>query len=457
MSEQHDGVQTSIGSQGFQIMKRRAFLAGTAAAASLSLTKPEARAKALANDRIGIAMIGVRGRGNGVLNHFAKQPDVDVRYVCDIDENVLQERTKALTSRTGRPTESVNDFRRCLDDKQVDAVVIATPTHWHGIQTIMACQAGKDVFVEKPDAHNAMEGRMMVKAAQKHQRIVQLGTQSRSGESFLEMVKYLKTGAIGRPLFAKAWESTRQGSLGHPSDSEVPQGVDYDMWLGPAPQRPFNPMRFHGNWRWFFDYGAGDLGNDGVHRLDFAKWAFDAALEGNQQPVLGDLKSVSAHGAKCYFDDIQEWPDHLMITYDYGDGRIMTYEMRIWAPYPLEGESEGAAVYGDEGYMIIGNSRWRAFTKGGKQVAEKKGNYNDNTGPHVVNFLECMRTREKPNADLETVGHPSSLLCHLGNAAWRAGRSLQFDASDYTCINDDDANQYLMRPVYRKPWELPVI
>ena len=141
MSEQHDGVQTSIGSQGFEIMKRRAFLAGTAAAASLSLTKPQARAKALANDRIGIAMIGVRGRGNGVLNHFAKQPDVDVRYVCDIDENVLQERTKALTSRTGRPTESVNDFRRCLDDKQVDAVVIATPTHWHGIQTIMACQA----------------------------------------------------------------------------------------------------------------------------------------------------------------------------------------------------------------------------------------------------------------------------------------------------------------------------
>ncbi|MCH2131231.1 MAG: Gfo/Idh/MocA family oxidoreductase [Pirellulaceae bacterium] len=434
-------------------MKRREFVKGSAAAAGLSLARA-ASAKASVNDRITLAMIGVRGRGRVVLESFAKRPDVDVKYVCDIDQSVLGERTERLAKETGKRHEMIDDFRRALEDPAVDAVAVATPTHWHGIISIMACQAKKDVYVEKPDAHNAVEGRVMVEAARKHKRVVQLGTQSRSGASFLSAMTYLQKGHIGRPLFAKAWESHKQGSLGHPPDSDPPAGVDYNTWLGPAPLRPFNRMRFHGNWRWFFDYGAGDLGNDGVHRLDYARWGFDVALQAAGQSKLGTLKAVSAHGGKCYFDDIQEWPDNLMITYDYGQGRVMTYEMRIWTPYPMEGESEGAIVYGDQGYIVIGNKRWRAFGAKGKLLVKKDGTY-QNTDGHVANFIDCMRSRERPNSDLETVGHPSSLMCHLGNAAWRAGRTIRFDADTYTCIGDDDANQYLERPEYRQPWTLP--
>ena len=451
-------------------MKRREFVKGSAIAAGLGLARA-ASARASANDRVTLAMIGVRGRGRVVLEAFARRPDVDVKYVCDVDRNMLGERTEGLSKQTGKQHEMIGDFRRVIDDDAVDAIAVAMPTHWHAIPTILACQAKKDVYVEKPDAHNVLEGRIMVEAARKHKRVVQLGTQSRSGASFLGAMEYLREGHLGRPLFAKAWESHRQGSLGNPPDSEPPAGVDYNMWLGPAPLRPFNRMRFHGNWRWFFDYGAGDLGNDGVHRLDFARWAFDEALKAHGESPLGPLQAVSSHGAKCYFDDIQEWPDNMMITYDYGQGRIMTYEMRIWTPYPMEGESEGAIVYGDQGYIVIGNQRWRAFGAKGKPLVDQDGTYenkephaaapaqreqrNENTDDHVANFIDCMRSREKPHADLETVGHPSSLMCHLGNAAWRAGRTIRFDAETYTCIGDDDANQYLARPEYRSPWTLP--
>ena len=334
--------------------------------------------------------------------------------------------------------------------------MLGTPDHWHALPTIMACQAGKDVYVEKPDGHNILEGRTMVAAAKKYGRVVQLGTQSRSGQHFHGALEYIREGHLGRPLFAKAWESGMQRSLGHPANTDPPAGIDYDFWLGPAPKMPFNPARFHGNWRWFFELGCGDLGNDGVHRLDVARWAFGVALETAEQPALPLYpNSISALGAKIYFDDIQEWPDNLMVTYDFG-GRLLTYEMRIWSPYPMEGETEGAAVYGDQGYIVIGNTRWKAYGQRGKLLKEQSGSYGNDV-PHIENFLECMRTRAKPAADLETVGHPSSMLCHLGNAAWRAGRTVKFDPETYTFVDDAQANQYLTRREYRAPWLLPKI
>ena len=436
-------------------MKRRDFLTGSAAAGLSLAAAATSVARQSANDRIAVAVIGVGGRGNQLLKAFASQPDVDVKYVCDVDENRLRDRTEAVEKQTGRRPEAIVDFRRAIDDAAVDAVVLGTPTHWHAIPTIAACRAGKDVYVEKPDAHNAVEGRVMIEAARKYKRVVQQGTHCRSASYFRELMEFLSTGAIGRPLLAKGWESARQRSLGHPADGDPPAGVNYDLWLGPAPKRPFNRLRFHGNWRWFFDYGAGDLGNDGVHRLDLAKWAFDAALQAAGQEPLGVPKAVSAHGGKCYFDDVQEWPDNLVATYDYGQGRVMTYEMRLWSPYPLEGEAEGAAVYGDKGYVIIGNNRWRAFAARGEPIRNGSGDYGAATVPHVRNFLDCMRARERPASDLETIGHPSSLLCHLGNAAWRAGRTLKFDPQTYTSVGDDDAGRYLKRPEYRGPWMLP--
>lgn len=412
-----------------------------------------AESRPSANERIAVAVAGLRGRGGSLLGTFASLPEVEVRYVCDIDQNVLDQRAASVAQRTGRRPEAIKDFRRALDDKSVHALVLGTPDHWHAIPTILACQAGKDVYVEKPDGHNAIEGRAMVAAARKHGRVVQLGTQARSGPHLVSAMAYLAKGSLGKVQFAKAWESSRQGSIGHPPNSSPPPGVDYDFWLGPAPLRPFNPRRFHGSWRWFFDYGTGDLGNDGVHRLDIARWGLETALAAQGKRLPAVPKSVSATGGKYYFDDDQEWPDTLMVTYDF-PAAVLTYELRIWSPYPMEGESEGAAVFGDQGYVILGNSRWRAFDAKGKQISEEKGSYND-VG-HAKDFLSSMRTRKRPAADLETVGHPSSMLCHLGNAAWRAGHTLVFDPTTYTAANPED-NRFLSRPVYRKPWELPAV
>lgn len=438
-------------------MQRRSFLASSAAAGAAAAISSIAKARAIGpNDKIAICMTGVRGRGGGVLMTFAGLPEVEVRYVCDLDEQVLQSRIAQVEQKTGKRPIGIKDFRKALEDKTLDALVLGTPDHWHALPTIHACQAGKDVYVEKPDGHNILEGRTMVAAARKYGRVVQLGTQSRSGQHFFAVMDYLKTGALGKVRFAKAWESAKQGSIGRPPDSDPPAGFDYDTWLGPAPQKPFNIRRFHGNWRWFFDYGTGDLGNDGVHRLDYCRWALATAAAA-QKETLPDLpRAVSALGGKYYFDDLQEWPDTLMVTYDFAPNYLMTYEMRVWNSYPLHEEGEGAAVCGDNGSVVIGNTRWRAFDAKGKLIKEDKGGY-DNDVPHAQNFLDCMRSRKMPHADLETVGHPSSLLCHLGNAAWRAGRTLRFDPATYTFTGDADANQYLTRAEYRKPWVLPKI
>lgn len=439
-------------------MPRRDFLkssiAGSAAVGWVAIEKGGSAQVSGANERIQAAVMGVRGRGNAILHAFAGQPDVDIVYVCDVDENVLRERVNELSKKTGQPPRAIKDFREAIADPAVDVLAIGAPDHWHAIPTILACQAGKDVYVEKPDGHNMLEGRAMVKAMKKYDRIVQLGTQSRSGDHFLSAMEYIKQGRLGKVRFARAWESARQGSLGHPADSEPPKSVDYDFWLGPAKKTPFNPMRFHGNWRWFYDYGTGDLGNDGVHRLDVARWALETAIlaEGGQPP--GWPKSVSALGGKYYFDDIQEWPDTLMVTFDYPGGYLLNYEMRIWTPYPFEGAPEGAAVYGDQGYIVIGNSRWQAYDAQNRPVQEDSSE--DNTYGHVRNFLDCVKTRQKPAADLETVGHPSSALCHMGNAAWRTGRILHYDYETNTFIGDEDANRYLSR-AYREPWMLPEI
>ena len=440
-------------------MDRRRFLKDTTAAAGLSLATTALatsahQAKAAPSGRLAVAVMGVRGQGGSLLRTFASQPDVEVRYICDLDPRVLAARTKEVAKATGRQPRPIKDFRTALDDPAVDALVAGTPDHWHALPTIMACQAGKDVYVEKPDGHNVIEGRTMVAAARKYGRVVQMGTQARSSSRLASALEYIRQGNLGRVCFAKAWESARQGSIGRPADGTPPEGVDYDLWLGPAPKRPFNVRRFHGSWRWFFDYGTGDLGNDGVHRLDLARCALEAAVAAQNEPPPGLPKRVSSLGGKYYFDDAQEWPDTLMVTYDYS-GYVLTYEMRIWSPYPLHGHAEGAGVFGDNGWIIIGNRDWAAYDTKGKEVASDRGG--DDLAAHVRNFIECTRTRQKPAADLETIGHPTSLLCHLGNAAWRAGRTLRFDPQTYTIQDDEDANQYLTRPEYRKPWLLPKI
>lgn len=440
-------------------MDRRSFLQNSAtSAATAAVLAGNAAAKASASERVRVGVIGSGGRALSLNRSFASNENAEIVAIADIDPRRLPKAVDDVTQRQGKKPRTEKDFRKLIDDPTLDAIVVGTPDHWHAIPTILACQAGKDVYVEKPDGHDIVEGQRMVAAMRKHKRIVQMGSQHRSTERLQSALAYIKTGALGRCLVAKAWESTKQGPIGFPKDGTPPAGVDYDMWIGPAKKRPFNPNRFHGRWRWFYDFGTGDLGNDGVHRLDMAYAALTAACEaqGDPKPVLP--RRIQAVGGKWYFDDAQEFPDTLQVNYEYDTGdtpKILTYEMRVWAPYSMFEESEGSAVYGDKGYIVIGNTRWRAYTSRNKLVKEGKGDSFE--GPHVQNFIECIKSRKKPYCDLETVGHPASVLCHAGNVAARVGRQLVLDPKTETFENDAEANSLRGRQEYRKPWVLPEV
>ena len=426
----------------------------TALAASLAGGRV---AKAEASERLRVGVIGAAGRARALNQHFAANSQAEVVVIADLDPRQFPETLETVTKLQGKTPKTESDFRRVIDDTSLDAIVIGTPDHWHAIPTILACQAGKDVYVEKPDGHNIVEGQRMVAAMRKHGRIVQMGSQHRSTERMISALEFIREGNLGRCLVAKAWESTPQRSIGRPPDEDPPAGVDYDMWLGAAPKRPFNPMRFHGNWRWFYDYGTGDLGNDGVHRLDMAIACLNAACDAQGDSPIGMPSTIHSAGGKWYFDDMQEFPDTMQVTYQYGGEtpKILTYEMRLWAPFHFHDESEGAAIYGDKGYMTIGNSRWRAFGAGGKLL--KEGGGDADATPHVQNFIDCVKSRKKPACDLETIGHPASVLCHAGNISARLGRQLTLDAESETFIDDAEANELRTRPEYRKPWVLPEV
>lgn len=435
---------------------RRAFLQTSGAA--VALASGRLMGKEPPSNRVRVGIMGAGGRALSLINTFAANPNVEVVAIADLDANRLPRGLETAEKLQGKKPAGESDFRKLIDDKTIQALVIGTPDHWHAIPTVLACQAGKDVYVEKPDAHNIVEGMRMVAAMRKHKRVVQMGSQHRSTKRLQSAIEFAKTGKLGRCVVAKAWESTKQGAIGFPKDSEVPAGVDYDMWIGPAPKRPFNVNRFHGRWRWFYDFGTGDLGNDGVHRLDMAVALFNAAAEASKQPPLGLPRTIFANGGKWYFDDAQEFPDTLQANYEFGTGkdtRLLTYEMRIWAPYNYLGESEGSAVFGDQGYIVAGNSRWTAYGKGGEVLAKGEGDSHEK--PHVQDFVDCIKSRKKPYCDLETVGHPASVLCHAGNIAARVGRKLTLDPASETFIDDKEANALRTRAEYRKPWVLPEV
>jgi len=436
---------------------RRVFLQGSSAAVGSAITSAHA-ASILPSERVRVGIVGAGGRALSLIKSFSANEAVDVVSIADLDANRLPKGLSEAESIQKKRPRGERDFRRLLDDDSLDAIVIGTPDHWHAIPTILACQSGKDVYVEKPDSHNIQEGRRMVAAMRKHKCIVQMGSQHRSTRRVQTAIEFVASGQLGRCTVAKAWESTKQGNIGFPADSKPPAGVNYDMWMGSAPERPFNVNRFHSRWRWFYDYGTGDLGNDGVHRLDMAIVLLNAACKAQgDQPVNMPTK-ISAHGGKWYFDDAQEFPDTLQATYEYGAGprsKLLTYEMRVWAPYHYLGQSEGAAVFGDKGYIVMGNSNWVAYSRGGEVLGNGDGDSHER--PHVQNFIECIKSRKKPYCDLETVGHPVSVVCHAGNIATRVGRTLEFAAETETFRNDDEANALRTRPAYRKPWVLPEV
>jgi predicted dehydrogenase len=332
------------------------------------------------------------------------------------------------------------DFRRLLDDPALDAVVIATPDHWHAPMTILACQAGKDVYVEKPVSHSLAEGPAMIAAARHNRRVVQAGLQQRSGEHFRSAVEYVQSGRLGSVHLAKAWTVHQRKSIGFKKNVPPPAGVNYDLWLGPAASRPFNANRFHYNWHWFWDYGTGELGNWGVHLLDVARWGL-----GVEFPT-----HVSAAGGKYHFHDDQQTPDTLLVNYTYS-GKTITWEHRLWSPHGLEGRSAAVAFCGERGTLIVDRGGWKVY--GQKETAA--AGPSDLLEPHLRNFVDSVKSRAVPACNLET-GLVSSALCHLGNIAYRLGRTVSVNPVS-GMIHDDVAASQIARREYRAPWMLPLV
>jgi predicted dehydrogenase len=400
---------------------------------------------AAANNRITIALMGVRGRGRSLTDAFAKMPDVDIAYVCDVDSTVVEPALKII-EKTGRKRPPVvSDIRRCLDDKSVDAIVMGTPIHWHAPGTILACSAGKDVYVEKPVSHNLREGRLMVEAARRYNRIVQAGTQLPSLPVTQRFNEYVQSGKLGRVLMAKVWNVQLRRNIGRKPDEPVPSGVDYDIWTGPLPRLAFNRNRFHSTVNWHWHYGCGDIGNDGVHELDIARRALNVGLP----------KTVSGMGKKLYFDDDQQTPDTMNITYDYGD-KIIQYEQRLWNPYGLEACDNGVAVYGDNAVAQFGHFRGKDWTflvydEKNKIIHEDQHDGTSIEAPHARNFLDCMKSRKAPKVEIEE-GHLSTALAHLGNIVARTGRAIRVNGE---AIEADHEANALIKREYRQHWSTP--
>lgn len=421
---------------------RRSFIKATGALAA-SVTAPSL-ISANPNGKIAVACIGIRGRGNSVMHSFIAESDCEITHLCDVREAVLTQRGTEVKEKTGRMPKLVKDYHDLLDDPSIDAFMVATPDHWHALLTIEGCLAGKDVYVEKPASHNIIEGKVAVAAARKGDRMVQMGTQIRSAPFLREAREFLQSGALGKVISGKAWETDRVGPVKLVADGAVPPGIDYHLWQGPSPERAYNHTIVEGAWRWMYDYGTGDLGNDGVHRIDYCRY------------VMGlDTfpEAISSSGGKYFFDDDQQWPDTLFVTYDY-PGRILQYEMRLWSKSKLFGAGEGAAIYGENGWMLLTNSSWKAYDPEGKIIRE--GNSDGGQQAHVRNFLDAVKSRKRESLNQEIYsGHISTVMCHAGNIAWRTGKKLRFDATTEQ-FDDADANALVGRE-HRKGFELPVI
>ncbi len=445
---------------------RRTFLRGSsrtvflmsAGAAGLAARRP---ARAVSpNEKVRIAGVGVGGRGSSLVRGFVDRGDCEITHICDLDPGRGHHLVEQCETKQGRKPDRVLEYQRVLDDKSVDAIVNATPDHWHGPLTVFACQAGKDVYVEKPPSHCVWEGRKMVEAARRYGRVVQVGTQNRSAPYNHAALEYIRSGGLGEIKLCKVFNLKNGGPYRAPKGGEKPAGLDYDTWLGPAPSRPFSRAHFHGTWHQYWAYSGGDMADDGVHQLDLARW-----LTGKSLP-----NAVHASGGRLLHHDDSEVPDTQVCTFDFDD-MIMTFELTHWAPYMAKtnGQIRGGhefpywpqnatriELYGSRRLMIIGRhgGGWQVWEGGGKVAEEQPGLFPD--VPHKQNFVDCVRSRKRPNADIEE-GHRSAVLVHLGNIAVRVGnRKLRFDTVTERFVGDDDANR-LVRRDYREAFAIPDI
>jgi predicted dehydrogenase len=443
-------------------MNRRRFLSTTAAAtAGLAAGFPtRGHAQRSANDTINLAVIGIRGdnkghptwtargRGQDHYEHLSRIANVRVSHVVDVDERHFASSLSFMKDTWGGDPKTETDFRRVLDNRDVDAVTLAVPDHWHALMTIMACQAGKDVYVEKPISHNIVEGRRMIEAARRYNRIVAVGTQRRSGAVVAKAAQFLREGGLGTIYAGRTVINRLRDSIGGVADSQVPPGVNYDLWLGPAPARKFNENHFHYHWHWFWEYGTGDLGNTAVHSLDVARWLLGKREHPRSTHCIGGLYEAGA-------PTDQVTPNTQYVTYQYADGTELHCDIRNWFSGPPE--AQGIYIFGSKGWMKFSDDSAQVFfgrknEPGPTIVADEKG---DAGQAHFENFIDCVRSRKSENlrAPIEE-GHFSTTLCHLGNISYRVGRSVKFDGTAERFVRDDEADKLLGR-AYRAPYQLP--
>ena len=416
-------------------------------------------AKDSPNERINVAVMGIRSRGRAHASSLARISNVEVRVLCDIDERLLPEAVADLEKVSGKKAGTETDIRRVIEDKDIDAIAIASPNHWHSLATIWACQAGKDVYVEKPVSHNIFEGRKMVEAARKYNRIVQVGTQARSSVITRSAMEFLHSGKLGEIYMARSCLIKSRDSFGRAANSPVPEGVHYDLWLGPAPWRPFNEKRFHYNWHWFWDTGNGETGNTGPHNCDRARWG----MQKYEHP-----RKIQSMGSCYVWDDCdQETPNTQISVMEYSDGKIIQLEVRGLYSNSEENIRQGEFFYGSKGWMKLGGGSWEVYYGRENEPGEKMGRdearaqaeklnlRGSGGGGHFQNFIDCMRSRKREQLTADILeGHLSTAMCHLCNIAYRTGRTLVFDSATETFLGDDEANTYLNRE-YRYPYVVP--
>lgn len=411
-----------------------------------------------ANDRIRLGIVGLGGRGKDHIDFLLPQKQAQITGLCDVDTARLEREETRVAKESGHKPKTYRDMRAVFDDKDIDAVTLVTPNHWHALAAIWACQAGKDVYAEKPACHNIFEGRRMIDAARKYKRVVQVGQQSRSTGHKIEAMELLKQGFIGKVYMAKGLCFKRRLSIGKQPDGPVPPGVDFDKWLGPAPLRAFNPNRFHYNWHWFWDTGNGDIGNQGPHEIDIAMWGLGVGLPDN---------AVST-GGKFAYDDDQETANTQTAAYRYGDKQLL-FEVRglltgpegFWKPSGDKTVNTiGNLFYGSDGWMQVDAQGYQVY-KGEKHQLVKEGRYQESRGydsaPHFKNWLDACRSRKVTdlNCDVE-VGVRTATMSHLANISYRLNRALKYDPLTHQFPGDAEANKLATR-VYRKPYVVPGI
>ncbi len=421
-------------------LTRRHFLGATAAAGMGALAEPAAAQGTGANNRLIVGIMGTGGRGAGLAATLQQQPNVEVAYVCDADRARVDRAADGVRKAGNAGVRAVADFRRILDDRNVDIFVCAACNHWHAPATILACAAGKHVYVEKPCSYTPREGELAVQAARKHKRLVQMGNQRRSWARIIEGIEEVRQGAIGRAYLAQSWYLNNRPTIGRGKEAAAPAGLDYDLWQGPAPRRPFHTNYLHYNWHWFWHWGNGELGNNGIHMLDLCRWGLGVDFP---------LRVMSA-GGRYRFQDDQETPDTHLVAFDFPGRKTITWEGLSCNRLPA-GKGADVMFVGDNGTLVIDGHGYKVFDPAGKELRQVEAADRNIDNAHIRSLLDAVRGNGRLTSAIEE-GHKSTLLCHLGNIAQRVGRALECDSRDGHIVGDKQAMSYWTRE-YAKGWE----